>query len=767
MKHRNGLIILFIIMATFGCKPDPLEYARPDNLAGTIYQQLESMGTFNYYLQALDKTPYKEPLVKGGSWTVFAPTDDAFEAYMTEAGISNFEAISQDKIEDIVEYSIVIDGWNTTTLTYFPARFYLGQSFRRRTQYKTPNRVFDMDTLQHIMDWDKLEPGKYIVDASLGRFKTTNYFIESYMEINGVEKSDYDYMFEGETFNDGDMKVFGSNVSQQNVVAENGIIYALDKVFEPKRNMYDNLSSPEYGDKYSMFRKMLERFATLRLMGDQVNEETGETETIYQFRFSTGIENDYLPFNPFDENYATNIDGTLAQGWGLLAPTNDALNEYLSGNSILGEFYSSYDDMPLEVLGKFISPFFFNNYYDICPSSFGQSYDTSLGLVDFKAEDIVDKKFCSNGFFVGVNTVYTNNSFGTIMGPLLLDPNYSMMLQAVQDLRIDTALQSKAVRFSILGIRNDQFENIADPNSATRRITVLTDLESYDPTDVSVIYMKVEGDPNNAFNRTYPDPDASSPNAADVAYVRKTIADIVLNHIIDEDVDFNANTYYQARSGEFVYTSNGNLAQGGGDLEIAESAQVEKVQTTDNGNFYEMSDAINVPMNFTYGTLVDNAASFSSFVEVLETSDALITIIGSSDKLINFLNLQRTFTLFAPNNTAVAQAISDGVIVEPSTVNGLDELEKAIAKRDLLNFAKKHFIQQALPTNGKVSGTFPSMYFSKIVDFAEVYDQFSVVNTTSSISITNEETGESVTTGGMLNILSKRVVIHEINNYIK
>ncbi len=767
MKHRNGIIILFIIMATFGCKPDPLEYARPDNLAGTIYQQLESMGNFTYYLQALDQTAYKEPLIKGGSWTVFAPTDEAFEAYMAAEGISNIESISPQRILDIVEYSIVIDGWNTTTLTYFPNRFYLGQSFRRRTQYQRPNRIYNTDTLQHILDWDQLEPGQYVVEENNGRLKTTNYFIQSYLDNWDIQHSDYEFMFPDETFNDGEMKVFGANVTEQNIVAENGIIYALDKVFEPKRSMYENLSSSEYGDKYSGFKRILERFAYLRYNRDELNEETGETEQIYRFVFSTGIENDYLPFNVADENYATNIDGTLAQAWGLLVPTNEALESYLTSNSILGEFYSSYDDMPLDVLGKFISPFFFNNYWDICPSYFGQSYDTSLGLVDYKAEDVVDKKFCSNGFFVGVNTVYTNNSFGTIMGPLLLDPNYSIMLQAVQDLRIDTALQSNAVRFSILGVRNDQFVDIADPNSATRRITVRTDLDSYDPTDVSVIYMDVEGDPDGNNNRTYPDPDATSPSAADIAYVRKTIADIVLNQIIDEDIDFNANNYFQARSGEFIYASAGNLAQGGGDIQDMEAAQVENIQVTDNGNFYEMSAIMDMPLNFTYGTLVENSASFSSFIEVLESADALITIVGSDDKLINFLNLQRTFTLFAPNNSAVAQAISDGVIVDPSIVNGLDDLDRAIAKRDLLNFAKKHFIQQSLPTDGKITGTFPSMYFSKIVDFAPVYDQFSVVNTTTSVSITNEETGDTVTTGSMTNILSKRIIIHETNNYIK
>jgi len=342
------------------------------------------------------------------------------------------------------------------------------------------------------------------------------------------------------------------------------------------------------------------------------------------------------------------------------------------------------------------------------------------------------------------------------------------MLQAIQDLEIDTALESKAVRFSMLGVRNDQFINVADPNSATRTITVITeDSELYDPTDVSVIYMEVKGDPSVANNRTYPNPDDPSTYSADIAYVRKTLEDIVLNQIIDEDVDFGSDNYYQTRSGEFVHVFGGNSAEGGGDILRGESAQVEAIQETDNGNFYEMSSIIERPLVFTYGALVNNADKFSSFIEILETADALITIVGSDDKLINFLNLQNTFTLFAPNNSAVAQAISDGVIVDPSTVDGLSELDKAIAKKDLLDFASKHFIQQSLPTDGKSVGTFSSMYYSEIIDFAPVYDQFSVVNTTTSVSITNEETGDTVTTGSMTNLLSKRVIIHEINNYIK
>lgn len=745
-----------MIMAVFGCKPDPLEYARPDNLAGTIYTQLESMGTFNYYLKSLDQTEYVEPLSKGGSWTVFAPTDEAFELFMQEEGYTSFETIPQERIQDFIDYSIVTDGWNTTTLTYFKNRFYLGQSFRRRTQYQAPNKEFDSDSLQHIMDW---EPGKYMVNYSNGRQKTITYFLDSYMDNWNVTYSDYEFMFPDETFNAGDMKIFGTNVSQQNIVAENGMIYALDKVLEPQKNLYENLSSGEYGGKYSMFKKMLERFSELRSLGEEVNEETGEIEEIFQHRFFTGLENDFLPFNPSDENYPSNIDATLAQAYGLLVPSDEVLTNYLDGNSLLGEFYDSYDDMPLPVLGKFLSPFFVNDFWDITPSYFGLTYDTGIKLVDYKPGDVVDKKYCSNGFFVGVNTVYTNNSFGTIMGPLLLDDDYSIMLKAVQDLGIDTALESKSVRFSILGVKNDQFIDVADPNSPTRRITV--DSISVD----EVVYMTVTGDTGSG-NRTYPDPTETTPNAADVAYVTKTINDIVLNQIVYDDIDFNSNNYYQTQSGEFVYVFNGNSAAGGEDIQLGESAQVDKIEETTNGNFYEMSSIINRPAGFTYNTLASLPDSFSSFIQVLDSADALITIIGSDDQLINFLNLSRTFTLFAPNNAAVAQAIADGVIIDPFNLP-TDPLELATAKRDLLNFAKKHFIQQAMATDGKTSGVFSSMYFSQIVDFAPVYDEYLFANTTTSISITNEETGESVTTGSITNLLSKRVVIHEIDNYFK
>lgn len=767
MKHVKKIIamLVFVTITTIGCKPDPLEYARPESLAGTVYPQLESLGIFNYYLTALDQTEFKEPLTKGGSWTVFAPTDEAFEQFMSNEGFASFDQIPEERLLHIIEYSIIVDAWNTTSLTYWSGQFYLGTSFRRRTQYKDPIVEVDAADYPNLIDW---EAGNYFVDTSGGDNKTTDYFLQSYFDydLTGAEPGDYAFMFPGETYNPGDMKVFESNVSQTNIIAENGMIYALDKVIEPKLNLYQNLSAEEYGGKYSMYKSILERFGYLNDVGEELNEETGELQTIHYLSFETNLSENLLPFDPNTEDYPRIInaaDRTWANATGILVPTNDALIDYLNGDSVLGKFYDSYDDMPLDVLGTFLNTNFFTYYWSLCPSHFGQTFNMAFDLIDYKEEHIVDKQFCSNGLFVGVNTVYTNDGFATIMGPLLLDEEYSIMLKAVQDLGIDSALQSLGVKFSMFGIKNDQFVGIADPNSASRVIEII----DWEP-DLSVIYMQVT---ENGITTTYPS-SSTNPQQEEIDYVTTTINDIVLNQIIEEEVNLTADNFYQTKSGEFVYIT-ANTVAGGGNIFNNEPVDVVSTLETANGNFYDMSTFIERPLVFTYGALTDNSATFSKFLELLEAADALVDIPNyDEDKLVSFLNLDRTFTLFAPNNAAIAQAITDGVIIDPdpSNLSTLTPLELATAKVSFLNFAKKHFLQQAITTDGITTGTFPSMYFDIIVDFVPVYNQLTIDNdyATSTLTVRNPTTAEVVAqTSSITNLLSKRVVIHEISAYIK
>ena len=69
----------------------------------------------------------------------------------------------------------------------------------------------------------------------------TTYFTQDYFDFQPLEMEDYAFMFPGETYTSGDMRVFDAKVLEKNVIAENGMIFVLDKVLVPPPNIYQNL----------------------------------------------------------------------------------------------------------------------------------------------------------------------------------------------------------------------------------------------------------------------------------------------------------------------------------------------------------------------------------------------------------------------------------------------------------------------------------------------------------------------------------------------
>jgi uncharacterized surface protein with fasciclin (FAS1) repeats len=766
MKNKNlYLLVLMLVLIAFSCRPDEEYFARPDDLEGDICEQLASMEEFNYYLACLDTTDYAESLAEGGSWTIFPFTDTAFEEWMSENGYSSFENVPKYKMENIIKYSIISSAYNTTTLTYYKNGWYEGNAFRRYTQYNDSIVEYNSNDYPNSLNQSNRT---YKVDESGGDMKCTTYFLNSYFEFSThyVEYSDYNYIFEDEEeYGEGDMRVFDAEVTDIGVSAENGLIYVLDKVIEPKQNMYQWLCYDEEASNYSMFKSMLDRFGYFNYK--YIDEETNDS--IYYLDFLEGVTSNYLAFDPNDETYpylvaSINYDWVFSTG--ILTPTNEALTNYLSSGSIISEYYSSYDDMPLDVLGTVLNMYFFAKFWDLCPSNYGEAFTVGLDEVNLTEADIVDKHYCSNGFLVGTNKVFEAPSFSTVVGPLLLDDDYSIMYDAVQELGIDAALESEGVEYSILGIRNDQFVDIADPNSTTRRITVVFPENG----DEDQIYMEVTGDPDDDYNRIYPDPDEAEADDSDVSYVSTTLAAIVENQIVEES--FSKNNYYQTMYGDYVYVSGSEIS-GGGDISNGTTVSITGTLSGDNGNFYKMSSFISRPEYYPYGTMLQNENTYYRFLEVLEGAGAQLSISDvDDDYLISFLNSSKNYTIFAPTNDAVNQAITDGVIPDPSTDNleTLSDLELAQAKVDLLAFAKKHFIQISAPTDGVTAGTYSSMYYYDIVDYQYVYTDYEIENDydTQSITILDTATGEVLAeTTDIVNVLSKMVVIHQIDDYLR
>ena len=137
---KTFLLACFCLTIFFvGCRKDAFDayYGRPPGLANPIYQQLDSMGDFKYFLACVDKAGYKNTLGSASSWTVFAPTDKAFQEFMKENNITDTSKIDKKLAEQIVRISMVYDGERLEKLTdYFSARGWVeGAAFRRRTVY--------------------------------------------------------------------------------------------------------------------------------------------------------------------------------------------------------------------------------------------------------------------------------------------------------------------------------------------------------------------------------------------------------------------------------------------------------------------------------------------------------------------------------------------------------------------------------------------------------------------------------------------------------
>ena len=143
MKCKYFLCLILTLILT-QCNDADKYYDRPEWLEKPIYEVLEQEGRFSMYLQCVDKTKYQQVLKGAGLYTVFAPNDDAFTAFLAEKSYASIEAIPAAELNDLVAYSIVLSKWTSEHLADFlQERIYETGAFKRQTSsyalpYKDP-----------------------------------------------------------------------------------------------------------------------------------------------------------------------------------------------------------------------------------------------------------------------------------------------------------------------------------------------------------------------------------------------------------------------------------------------------------------------------------------------------------------------------------------------------------------------------------------------------------------------------------------------------
>ena len=81
MTNYRSIILLLVISSVFmfGCEPELQEkYQRPDWLKGKIYSQLTEIPEVSIFTSAVELIGYDTIIDVSGTYTVLAPTDEAF-----------------------------------------------------------------------------------------------------------------------------------------------------------------------------------------------------------------------------------------------------------------------------------------------------------------------------------------------------------------------------------------------------------------------------------------------------------------------------------------------------------------------------------------------------------------------------------------------------------------------------------------------------------------------------------------------------------------
>ena len=728
------IVILTFIVFLSSCRKKEFDefYGRPENLGEPIYQQLQAKGTFVKFLECIDKAGYKETLSTAGSWTIFAPTDEAFNTYLQENSLSE---ISVDLASKIVRYSMIYDGEKTERLSdFFSNRgFIKNTAFKRRTVYY--DFVYDEKDANG-------NPIKAIATNRNGAYfagdfnnKSVTYFLAPFMAFSGLTAADYNFFYPNIAYNGANIGPAHLVPNQQNIIAENGVIHVVDRVLTPPLSIDQYINAkPEY----STFKGLLDKFVTYGLNTDishRYEVLTGKAANVYVKSYST-----LLGFSPNNENYLK-VDANDGQtgSYSIVAPTNAAVEAYAKnvllkywrkrGVRTLNELYVVAPDL----IRDYINAHMYN--VTVWPSKLTTIQNTLGDVTKLTATDFIDRQILSNGFLYGSDKSQDASVFSSVFGNINLDPDYSIMKQALLYFNLTIQLKTPSLRYIIVPI----------PDATMRKMGF-----TYEPFFVS------------------------QPIRGDLVALRR----ILQTHIIPLGNRAVPNIsggsgILEASNGEYIKYDRGRLLSAGtqdSTLVAKQTISVDSISTTPtNGAAVYGKEALtytvlNIGKHIEkYGTVASDP--YYNFFQFLSNNVLYNKTTGAITGITDGIN----YTVFIPTNAAIVSAVRAGLLPGNVTTgvpnfvptDGLD-----VSK--VSNFIQYHILNKTtVVSDGQKIGEFETLLKGASGDAAKITVAINTTTTLSLRDVTNTTVNVLLGANDRSNVLSNRTVIHQINSYLK
>jgi uncharacterized surface protein with fasciclin (FAS1) repeats len=741
------IALIFIVFSIFsGCKKKVNEfYDPPANPDPAIYQQLQAKGKFTKFLSLIDKAGYKQTLSTAGYWTLFAPSDSAFQtdaeftAFLQSRGISNVSAIDSATAQSIVQYLLVFNAFNRNVLDDYQSNlgWISNSAFKRRTAYYTGFYNDTTSAGQAVIAIASNRNNVNIATAGTPYYVSSDnnnkyipYFTNDFLTNTGLSSSDYNGFYPNTTFSG--FNVANAKVTEKDIPAQNGVIHVIDHVVTPLASLDQFLrSKPEYSE----FRNLFERYMVLFIQNADATHRyqvlTGQNKDVLVKVYSS-----LLSYSPNNENYLKQQDNDgQRDGWSMIVPKNDSLLKYI--NTVLLENYPSVNSLPLNIIADLLNSHMWQT--SLWPSKFNNTVNSLIEPphLDYQS-NIIERKILSNGIFYGSNKVNEPNVFSSVYGKAYLNPKFSLMTRL-----LDNDLKSVLIN------PNAKYTLFMMPDAVLRA-------QGYDYNSATNLFtFNGVGNDTNRLNllRILNSSVVETPNGElDALGTPGFVGTGAVSTFGGEVIKYKGNQIISAG------TSDRNL-----------TVTIDSVKTAKNGRVIYLNGLL----YFSYLQIGNHlqalgtapASEYNLFWNYMKRSQVydsvLFTILGTSAGSF--------YTVFVPNNNAVRQAIADGQL--PGTVAS-PNFNPTLGSDKLLvaNFVLYHVVDRtSIIADKKAVGFFPTLLRSASSDpftinvqypgnVFEVSDQLNVKKAHLLYGTNNQTSSDQ---------LSNRTVIHLIDNYLK
>lgn len=439
---KKWFVISLSVFVLFSCETALDKYYKlPDWLKGNAWEVLEDRGNFSLFLAAVERSSFKELVQGKGLVTVMAPTDEAFQQYLTQKGFNSIADIPAEQLDKLVAYHLVYYSFSKSAFEDYKPDGIDSENQLKGIYYKF--RTKSRDAISSWTDVTNNDANRKVMHKE--RFLPV--FSFNLFNSLGIDaKANYEYFYPQSVWTGAEgFNVSNASVVDYAIVTDNGYVYTINKVLEPLETVYNELVK---ANNFSAFRESFDRFVSYDYDAN-ASRDYGKGDSLYIRSHGTGLPAIASEWT----NLMTGTDYTQLsilsrRAHNVFAPDNTSMQQFF--NTYWAAYYPSIGDVNFVPMLTLLSNHVSSG--DILfPESIekGQIKSVYGTPITFNRNDAAVRKMCVNGTLYGLNKVLVPPMFQKVTKPMFTDPKYNIMLDMMISSEFIPSLISDAVQFNV------------------------------------------------------------------------------------------------------------------------------------------------------------------------------------------------------------------------------------------------------------------------------------------------------------------------------